>query len=192
MVGSTDDDLTRVLQAVGRGEGGSDEDLMRRIYAELRAIAGHQMKEVRGQTLQPTALVHEAYLRLLGRDAATWQNRRNFFFAVSRAMRDILVEKARRKLPRESGGKGFEYEDLSMAVEEPGIDVLALDEALARLREQHPRRADLVQLRFYGGLSTTEAAEILGVSRRTVEREWRFVRARLHLELSGEELPETP
>jgi RNA polymerase sigma factor (TIGR02999 family) len=181
------DEVTRLLQAIGRGEGGADDDLLRRIYAKLRGIAQSQLSGKPAQTLQATALVHEAYLRLLDRAGTTWENRRNFFFAASRAMHDVMVEQARRKaaLERGRGWKRSELDDLTMVVEDPGVDVLALDEALKTLEETHPGKAELVRLRFFGGLSTSEAADVLGVSRRTVEREWRFIRARLHLQLAG-------
>jgi len=179
--------MTRLLQAVGRGEEGSGDALLERIYGELRAIAG---AEIGGseQTLHPTELVHEAYLRLLERDASTWESRRNFFFAAARAMRDVLVEQARRKaaLKRGRGWARTALEDVMRAVEEPEVDVLALEEALEHLGAEDRRKLEIVQLRFYGGLSAQETADVLGVSLRTVERDWRFARARLHLELGGE------
>lgn len=187
MVERSCEEVTRLLQAMRRGEHGANEDLLRRVYAELRAIAGARLRDKPSHTLQPTALVHEAYLRLIDRAGTTWENRRHFFFAASRAMHDVMVEQARRRaaLERGRGWKRSPLEDLLLVVEDPGIDVLALDEALTRLARTHPRKAELVQLRFFGGLSTDEVAEILGVSRRTVEREWRFVRARLYLDLAG-------
>jgi RNA polymerase sigma factor (TIGR02999 family) len=182
-------DVTRLLQAVGRGEEGAGDALLERIYGELRSIAGAELGGGDEQTLHPTELVHEAYLRLIERDASTWESRRNFFFAAARAMRDVLVEKARRKaaLKRGRGWARTALEDVTRAVEEPDVDVLALEEALERLGAEDRRKLEIVQLRFYGGLTAEETAEVLGVSLRTVERDWRFARARLHLELGGEE-----
>jgi len=186
MVDGSSDEVTRLLQAIGRGESGADDELLQRIYAELLTIARAQLGGKPAQTLQATALVHEAYLRLLGRAETNWESRRNFFFAASRAMHDVMVEQARRRaaLERGRGWQRSELEELTLAIEDPGVDVLALDEALQKLAATDARKAELVQLRFFGGLSCAEAAEVLGVSRRTVDREWRFVRARLHLELS--------
>jgi RNA polymerase sigma factor (TIGR02999 family) len=182
------DEVTRLLQAIGKGEEAADEKLLARIYAELRAIARAELAGKAHSSLGPTALVHEAFLRLLGRDHASFENRRRFFFAAARAMRDVLVERSRRQraLKRGGGWQRGELDDLSLVVDDPGVDVLALEEALAKLRAVDERKYELVQLRFYGGLTAEETAEVLGISLSSVERDWRFIRARLSLELFGE------
>ena len=183
-------DVTELLQAIGRGQAGADDTLLRRIYEELREIAGRQMaKTPAGQTLHPTALVHEAYVRLLGGGDPGWENRRHFFFTAARAMHDVLVEAARRKASMKHGGamKRWDVDELVLAIEAPADDMLALDEALQRLEREDPRKHELVQLRFFAGLTAKEAAEVLDVSLRTVERDWRYIRGRLHKELSEPE-----
>ncbi len=189
MVETSRDDVTRLLQAIGRGEYGANDELLERVYAELHSIALAEIGGKRNQTLEATALVHEAYLRLLDRDASTWENRRNFFFAVSRAMHDILVEQARRRasLKRGRGWQRSKAEDWALAIETPEVDLLALEEGLERLRADDPRLYEIVQLRFFGGLTSKETAEVLGISERTVKRDWRFIRARLYRELAGGE-----
>jgi RNA polymerase sigma factor (TIGR02999 family) len=180
------DEVTRLLSAIGRGEAGADEELMAHLYRELRVLAAGTLGPRGDPTLQPTALVHEAYLRLLEREGASFDNRRNFFFAAARAMRDILVERARRRAAEKRGGAYERREldqDLLAAAGGPEVDVLALEEALAELGAEDARKLELVQLRFYAGLSAEETAELLGVSLRTLEREWRFVRAWLHKRL---------
>ncbi len=183
------EEVTRLLQAIGKGEAAADEKLLARIYDELRTIARAELSGKPHQSLGPTALVHEAFLRLVGREGATFENRRRFFFAAARAMRDILVERSRRQqtLKRGGGWQRTELEDLSLVIEDPGVDVLALEEALEKLRALDERKYEIVQLRFYGGLSAEETAEVLGTSLSTIERDWRFVRARLFSELYGEE-----
>ena len=186
------------LRDIRRGREGAAADLFAHVYDELRAPAravlrGHKP----GQTLEPTALVHEAYLRILGGPAhdngehdgrPDWRSRRHFFFVAARAMHDILVEDARRKATSKRGG-GWQRADLSrieLAFETPADDMLALADALAKLEAEDPERAQLVHLRFFAGLGESEAAEVLGVSLRTVQRRWRFVRAWLHRELGGD------
>lgn len=183
------DEVTRLLDMIGKGEQAADGELLARVYDELRAIARAELAGEQRQSLGPTALVHEAFVRLLGRNEATFENRRHFFFVVARAMRDILVERCRRQQALKRGGDWHrgELEDLSLVVEDPGIDVLALEEALEKLRQVDERKYEIVQLRFYGGLTAEETAEVLGVSLSTVERDWRFTRARLQLEIFGEE-----
>jgi RNA polymerase sigma factor (TIGR02999 family) len=188
MIENSRDEVTRLLRAIGGGEEGADEALMERLYAELRVIARSAMAGRGEETLQATGLVHEAYVRLLDRDASTWENRRNFFFAAARAMQDVLVEQARRKaaLKRGEGWQRTDLDELTHAVKPLQLDMLALDEALAKLGQTDPRKLELVQLRFFSGLTTEEAADVLGVSARTVERDWRFVRAKLRLELEDQ------
>jgi RNA polymerase sigma factor (TIGR02999 family) len=191
-------DLTQFLNAVARGDQGAEAALMRRLYADLRGIANRKLEGRRDQSLHPTELVHEAYLRIFPDgdpergDEPRWQNRRHFFFAASRAMRDVVVEKARRRASLKHGGRReqVEIDELVPMVEDPRLDVLELDEALERLAESAPLRAELVQLRYFAGLTMEQAAEVLGISRRQAFREWRFVRALLHDALS--ELEESP
>ena len=141
-----------------------------------------------GQTLQPTALVHEAYVRVLGKETPSFENRAHFFFAAARAMCDILVEQARRKASLKRGGdrRRVSAQHLVTAIAAPAEDMLALNDELERLERDHPRQHQLVMLRFFGGLSVNESAEILGVDVRTVRRDWQFVRAWLYHRLTAE------
>jgi RNA polymerase sigma factor (TIGR02999 family) len=138
-----------------------------------------------GNTLQPTALVHEAYLRLIGREDPGWDNRGHFFAAASQAMRQIVVDRARRKSAAKRGGREVpvDIDDVVVAVPLPDDDVLALDEALTALEREEPRRAEIVKLRYFAGFSRQEIAATLGVSTRTIDREWRYIMARLHQEI---------
>jgi RNA polymerase sigma factor (TIGR02999 family) len=142
-----------------------------------------------GNTLQPTALVHEAYLRLVGREDPGWSSRGHFFAAAAQAMRHILVEQARRKGRQKHGGgrRRLDVDDVDLAIESPVEDMLALDEALSRLRESDKRKADVVMLRYFAGLTIEETAKMLGVSEPTVERDWRFARALLYDQLTPPE-----
>ncbi|HED65473.1 MAG TPA: sigma-70 family RNA polymerase sigma factor [Planctomycetes bacterium] len=194
MVPESRDDVTGLLRAATSGSAGSDRALLRRIYSELLGIARSMLRGREHQTLQPTALVHEAYLRLVDRQGGTWESRRHFFFAAARAMRDIMVEQARRRRVRADGRwlKGSEFDELAMVVQPPDVDLLALDSALEDLEKSSPRLFQIVQLRFFAGLTMREVAEVLGLSQRTVERDWRFVRAILHVELSKGEQDDLP
>lgn len=177
------DDVTRLLQAAGQGDGQALADLLRVVYRELRQLAASWLARTPpGQTLQPTALVHEAFVRLVGRDKVDWQNRGHFFFAASRAMRDILVEQARSKARLKRGGnrQRVNLDNLVLAVDAPGDELLALDEALQRFEAEYPWEHRIVMLRFFGGMTNEETARALAVSLRTVERDWRFARAWLH------------
>ncbi|MCB9915967.1 MAG: sigma-70 family RNA polymerase sigma factor [Planctomycetes bacterium] len=179
--------VTLLLRALERGEAGAGEELMRTVFGELRALARARLRKLpAGQTLQPTALVHEAYLRLVEKDGQSFEGRKHFLFAAARAMHDVLVEEARRKASQKRGGawRRAGPEALTVAVEAPAEDLLALEDALAKLEARHPEQARLVHLRFYVGLSGAEIAEVLGVSERTVQREWRLARAKLFAELS--------
>jgi RNA polymerase sigma factor (TIGR02999 family) len=180
-------DISVFLDALQSGDPEATAQLLPLVYDELRRLAAHQLaQEPPGQTLQPTALVHEAYLRLLGdKTAAHWQSRAHFFGAAASAMRRILVENARSKRRRKRGG-GMVRHDLAEAdllAPAPSEDLLALDEALTQLTATDRAAADLVQLRYFGGLTTAEAAEILGISTRTAERLWTYARAWLHRQL---------
>ena len=171
--------ITELLRAVQAGEAGAGERLLAAVYQELRQLARSRMGGLpAGQTLEPTALVHEAYLRLADK-ATPWESRRHFFFAAGRAMRDILVEQARRKAgPAQGGGRGRQQLDEACAVvEPPGEDVLAVHEALEELEQQDPSKAEIVLLRYFSGLTTAETAEVLGLSERTLNRKWRYIRA---------------
>jgi RNA polymerase sigma factor (TIGR02999 family) len=161
-------------------------DLLPVVYDELRRLAAaltHQLRP--GQTLQATALVHEAYLRLVGEHDPGWQGRRHFFGAAARAMRQILIEQARRKASHKHGGQGrrVEVAEGIAYIEPPADDLLALDEAIQKLQGQQPRLAEIVLLRYYTGLSVEETAGVLGESVRSVYRDWRHARTWLALEL---------
>ena len=172
--------VTELLQAAQAGEPGAAEQLLAVVYEELHRLARARMAHLPpGQTLQPTALVHEAYLRLADRDDLTWESRRHFFITAARGMRDILVEQARRKArPVRGGGRQRQELDEACAViEPPGEDVLAVHEALEELEKQDPLKAQIVLLRYFSGLTTAETAEILGLAERTLERKWHFIRA---------------
>lgn len=172
-------DVTRMLADLHAGDREAADALYTRLYDELRALAGGIMRQKgREYTLQPTALVNEAYLKLVQQDAP-WESRGHFFSVAARAMRCILVDHARRRRADKRGG-GQEAQALDEAVaalEERATDLVALDEALERLSERDERKAQLVELRFFAGLTIPETAEVLGVSHATVEREWTFVKA---------------
>jgi len=187
--------LTALLQAAAGGEASARAELVPLVYGELKKLAKAQLGRTPiagpGRTLQATALVHEAFLRLVEKDQINWEGRSHFFFAAARAMHDILVEAARRKARRKHGA-GWHRVDpnlLTSAVEAPPHELLALSEAMARLEKADPRKHSVVLLRFFAGLTAPEVAELLGVTSRTVERDWRFARARLFSELSGSEAP---
>jgi RNA polymerase sigma factor (TIGR02999 family) len=169
-------------------------ELLPNLYAELRRLAATLSGRLQtGQTLQPTALVHEAYLRLVRNEGSGWEGRRHFFGAAARAMREILIEQARRKATSKHGGQAerVELAEGIVVIEPPADDLLALDEAIQRLQTEEPRLAEIVQLRYYTGLSIEETAEVVGASVSTVNRDWRFARAWLARQLgessAGEE-----
>ncbi len=156
------------------------------IYEELRELARARMARLPpGQTLQPTALVHEAYLRVVGSTDAGWDSRGHFFAAAAQAMRNIIVDQARRKAATKHGGDRARYpmDDLDLAIQPPSEDVLALDEALRHLEADDPRKGRIVNLRYFAGLTAQDTAAALGVSIGTVEREWRYIKAWLHTQL---------
>jgi RNA polymerase sigma factor (TIGR02999 family) len=173
-------DITQVLQAIERGEGRASEELLPMVYEELRKLAAVRMaQEPVGQTLQATALVHEAWLRLVGDGTRTWLSRAHFFGAASEAMRRILVENARRKsrLKRGGGQLRLDIEGLNLAAASPDDKVLLINEALERLEAEDAEKARIVVLKFFGGLTNHEVAQNLGVTERTIERQWAYAKA---------------
>lgn len=182
-------DITQALNRLGAGDRGAFDQLLAVVYRELRALAERCMHDERpDHTLQPTALVHEAYLKLLGNEVPSFANRGHFFGVAARAMRQILVDHARhgRRLKR-GGGRGERQplEGLITETKIPGLDLVALDEALQRLSEKDERKAKVVEMRYFGGLSNEETAEALGVGERTVERDWRYAQAWLRRQIEG-------
>lgn len=179
--------FTHVLDQVQQGGVRAAEELLPLVYEELRKLAAHKMaSEAPGQTLQPTALVHEAWLRLTGNESNTWQNRGHFFAAAAEAMRRILIERARAKsrLRRGSRAERVPLEYVTLASEDPPETVLAINEALERLTARDPFKAEVVKMRYFVGLSQDEIAQALGVSVPTIGRHWAIARAWLYAELN--------
>jgi RNA polymerase sigma factor (TIGR02999 family) len=181
-------DVTRILTAIEQGDAKAADRLLPLVYEELRRLAAQKMsQEPPGQTLQATALVHEAYIRLVGSEDRNWSGRTHFFAAAAEAMRRILIENARRKhrLKRGGGQQRVDLDDACMAFEEPSQDIVALDEALAKLATEDPVKADLVKLRYFAGLTIEQAAKMLGISRATADRYWSYARAWLFDEINN-------
>jgi RNA polymerase sigma factor (TIGR02999 family) len=182
-------DVTRVLAAVQNGDPHAAAELLPLVYDELRKLAAQKMaQEKPGQTLQPTALVHEAYLRLAGNgEGQSWDNRGHFFAAAAEAMRRILIERARQKATLKRGGEGhrLDLDQLQPACDDRVHELLVLDEALGDLERHDAQAALLVKLRHYGGLSHQEAAEALGIGRRAADRLWALARAWLYQRIGG-------
>lgn len=179
--------VTRILSAIEQGENQATDELLPLVYEELRCLAVQRLShESPGQTLQATALVHEAYLRLLGPEVQTWKSRGHFFGAAAEAMRRILVDSARRKQRLKRGGnrKRVELCDAHLAAEGLPDDLIALDEALSRLAEMDRVKAELVKLRYFAGLTVDQAAKALGFSETTAKEHWRFARAWLYRQIS--------
>lgn len=175
-------DITLMLQAVERGEEQASNDLLPAVYEELRRLAAVRMaREPEGQTLQPTALVHEAWLQLVGEKGRNWQNRAHFFGAAADAMRRILIDRARRKSRLKHGGgqARLNIQDLNLAQTAPDDNVLLIDEALGKLEQEDPEQARVVVLKFFGGLTNREVAENLGIGERTVDRQWACAKVKL-------------
>lgn len=180
-------DVTQLLDAIGQGDRQASAELLPLVYEELRKLASAKLAhEKPGQTLQATALVHEAYVRLVGSANQHWDSRGHFFAAAAEAMRRILVESARHKRSQRAGGdwQRVELSDDRLASQQPGIDVLALSEALDKLEASDPRKAALVKLRYFAGLTLQEAAAALGVSSATADNDWAYAKSWLKRELS--------
>jgi len=173
-------DVTLILQAAGRGDKQASEELLPLVYQELRRLAAARMaRESAGHTLQPTALVHEAWVRMVEDGSRTWENRAHFFGAASEAMRRILIERARRKSRIKHGGgrERVNIDDLDIAEAIPDDKILLMDEALERLKAEDPETARVVVLKFYGGLTNEEIVAVTGSSDRTIRRQWNFAKA---------------
>lgn len=179
-------DVTQILNALQQGDAHAAEQLLPIVYEELRRLAAYKMSgESAGHTLQATALVHEAWLRLVGSNQQNWQNRSHFFAAAAEAMRRILIEHARRKQSLKRGGE-FERVNLDeseLVLTAPPDELLAVDEALDKLAAEDPNAAQLVKLRYFVGMTMEEAASALGMATRTAERLWTYARAWLHREI---------
>lgn len=180
-------DLTLILTAMESGDPSARDALLDAVYEELRRMARARMAGERpGHTLQATALVHEAWVRLVGQSSRSWQNRAHFFAAAANAMRRILIARARRKAAqrRSGGAEHIDIEGIEIAAATPDDTLLQLDEALERFAAIEPRQAELVLLRFFVGMTIEEAAEILGISPATAKRWWTYARAWLFVELN--------
>jgi RNA polymerase sigma factor (TIGR02999 family) len=189
------DDITRVVAAVGRGEAWAAEQLLPLVYEELRKLAAHKLaREPAGHTLQATALVHEAYLRIAGSVNPLWDGRGHFFAAAAEAMRRILVDAARRKKAGKHGGGRQRVDADTIAIAAPALDddLVAIDEALDRLTVLDPVKAELVKLRYFAGLTIEEAADALGISTATAKRHWTYSRVWLFQHISGDGVSEIP
>lgn len=181
-------ELTVILQRLEQGDPHAANELLPLVYEELRRLAAQKMaRESPGQTLQATALVHEAWLRLGGDEQPEWQNRAHFFAAAAEAMRRILIDNARRKQTLRHGGgeQRVNLAALELAVNLDDEQLLALSEALERLAAHDPRKAELVKLRFFAGLTIEQAAQVLGVSGPTAKRDWTYARAWLFREMNS-------
>jgi RNA polymerase sigma factor (TIGR02999 family) len=180
-------EVTRILTAIEQGEPHAAEQLLPLVYNELRKLATAKMAaEAPGQTLQATALVHEAYVRLVdGDQGGSWNSRGHFFAAAAEAMRRILVDQARKKNSHKYGGRleRVPFEEVEIGIPQPGADLLAVNDALEKFERLDKTGADLVKLRYYAGLTLAQAADALGISSSTADRQWAYARAWLHAEL---------
>jgi len=180
-------EITRILNAIEQGDGRAIDELLPAVYQELRQLAAQKLSRERpGQTLQATALVHEAYLRLVGQENQAWKGRTHFFAAAAEAMRRILIENARRKhrLKRGRDRQRVDLDQVDIGIEDASLDLLALDEALARLEAADKTKAELVKLHYFAGLTLEQAAELLGISQRTAKRYWAYARAWLYEQIN--------
>lgn len=181
-------DVTRILTAIEQGDARATDELLPLVYQELRRLAAHKMaQEPGGHTLQATALVHEAWLKLVDSPAQSWQNRAHFFGAAAEAMRRILIDRARRKRRqrRGSGAEHLDVDGLEIASPAPDDQLLALNDALDRFAALEPQQAELVKLRYFVGLKIGEAADVLGISEATAKRWWTYAKAWLFTEISA-------
>ena len=179
-------DVTRILNAIEQGDVKAADELLPVVYDELRRLAAQKLSQEKpGQTLQATALVHEAYIRLVGIHEQNWESRGHFFTAAAEAMRRILIEHARRKRSLKCGGdrQKIDLDGAKLAIEGPSEDLLALNEVLEKLSEKYPAKADLVKLRYFAGLNFEQAAEIMDISVITAKRYWAYARAWLNREM---------
>jgi len=180
-------DVTRILNAIEQGDTRAADELLPLVYDELRLLAAKKLsQEPPGQTLQATALVHEAYIRLVGEEAQNWEGRRHFFLAASEAMRRILIDNARHKKSQRRGGhqQRVDFDNIRVANKNLPDDLLELDEALIKLANHDPEVADVVKLRYFGGFTLEQAAKIKGISRRTAGRYWNYARLWLYREMT--------
>lgn len=183
-------EVTRILQSMEQGDEAATDQLLPVVYAELRRLAGQKLShEAPGQTLSATALVHEAYIRLLGDEDQKWDHRGHFFAAAAESMRRILIDTARRKKRLKHGGEidRIDLPDIEAPELEQIDDLLALDEALDRFEKEDSAKAELVKLRYFAGLSEQEAADVLGISRATAARHWAYAKAWLFSELKTDD-----
>ena len=179
-------DVTRILQSIETGEARAAEELLPLVYEELRRLAAHKMiGEAPGNTLQPTALVHEAWLRLAGAPEQQWNGRNHFFMAAAESMRRILIDRARQKARLKRGGdrERVPLEQLEQAIDADADTLLLVEEALEKLAVHDPRKAELVKLRFFAGLNLEEAARVLDIAHPTAKRDWAYARAWLFQEI---------
>ena len=187
--------ITRILTAIEQGDVRAADQLLPLVYEELRRLAAAKMsQEPPGQILQATALVHEAYIRLVGSEDQNWSGRTHFFAAAAEAMRRILIENARRKQSLKRGGKfqRVDLDNLNVVVEDPSTSLIAIDEAIAKLAQKDRGLAELVKLRFFAGLTLEQVAKIQGVSSRTARSYWAYARAWLHREITKADEPTSP
>ena len=183
-------DVTRILTAIEQGDHQAADKLLPLVYEELRKLAASRMaNEAAGQTLQPTALVHEAWLRLVGKENTKFANRAHFFAAAAEAMRRILIDNARRKKALRHGGgqQRLDIQEVEIAATTNDDELLAIDEALEKFFKHDPQKAELVKLRYFAGLTIEEAAAALGISRATAKRHWIFARAWLFQEIRAQQ-----
>ncbi|MCB9919347.1 MAG: sigma-70 family RNA polymerase sigma factor [Planctomycetes bacterium] len=187
-----DSPITKLLARLSSGDSDASGELLEVVYEQLRSLARASMqKEASGSTLQPTALVHEAWLRVLGRGRDEFENRRHFFASAAIAMRRILVDAARRRKAKKRGGtrEHVDLEQVDLVIEPPDDRVIAVDEAVRALELTDPRKGEIVNLRYFVGLTAQETAAALGISISTLEREWRFIRAYLQRVIGDQDSP---
>ena len=188
---SSSADLTQLLVAWSGGDHAAAEPLISAVYAELKRLARYQLARERGHTLQPTALVHEAYIKLIDQRSVDWQNRAHFFGIAAQLMRRIVLKRARRRAAAKRGGgiADLNFEEALIPAAERPWDLIALDDALTRLGAMDARQSQVVELRYFGGLDVEETAAVLGISAGTVKREWRSAKAWLHKEIARSSRP---